>query len=67
MRGGYLRFQAQYLRRIRLPDPASLNLELCRRIAQAFRERDFTSLDELSLRAYELSDLPAFDFVDTRK
>ena len=66
MRGGYLRFQAQYLRRIRLPAPDSLRASLCERIRKAFRKRDFVGLDDLALKAYELKNLPAFDFVDTR-
>jgi adenine-specific DNA-methyltransferase len=66
MRGGYLRFQAQYLRRIRLPDPASIEARLASNIKQAFRRRDFKQLDWLALRAYGLRALPHFDFVDTR-
>jgi hypothetical protein len=66
MRGGYLRFQAQYLRRIRLPAPESLAAALCAKIKKAFRTRDFAALDNLSLQAYGLAELPAFDFVDTR-
>lgn len=66
MRGGYLRFQAQYLRRIRVPRPDSLPAELAAEIKTAFRARDFGQLDELALQAYGLAELPAFDFVDTR-
>ncbi|HET8934838.1 MAG TPA: Eco57I restriction-modification methylase domain-containing protein [Polyangiales bacterium] len=67
MRGRYLRFQAQYLRRIRLPDPNSLDAKLERAIKAAFQRRDFTRLDALALQAYGLPALPAFDFVDTRR
>lgn len=67
MRGGYLRFQAQYLRRIRVPDPASLSLAFRNKIQAAFRARDFKKLDSLALQAYGLEYLPAFSFVDTRK
>jgi adenine-specific DNA-methyltransferase len=67
MRGGYLRFQAQYLRRIRIPDPAALPARLARSIKAAFRGRAFSRLDELALEAYGLTELPTFDFVDTRK
>lgn len=67
MRGGYLRFQAQYLRRIRLPEPETLSTGLQNRIREAFATRDFRSLDSLALEAYGLDDLPDFDFVDTRK
>ncbi|HBL18428.1 MAG: DNA methyltransferase [Elusimicrobia bacterium GWA2_69_24] len=67
MRGSYLRFQAQYLRRIRVPDPADLPAKLTKAIRAAFIARDFKKLDELALEAYRLKELPAFDFVDTRK
>ncbi|MGK3967281.1 Eco57I restriction-modification methylase domain-containing protein [Sorangium sp. So ce118] len=67
MRGGYLRFQAQYLRRIRLPPPDSIAEDLRSELRSAFRERDFERLDELALRAYGVDALPGFSFVDTRK
>lgn len=67
MRGSYLRFQAQYLRRIRVPKPADLPEKLTKDIRAAFRARDFGRLDELALEAYGLKSLPPFDFVDTRK
>ncbi len=67
MRGGYLRFQAQYLRRIRVPRPESLSLKLQNEIKCAFRARNFAELDELSRIAYGLDELPSFDFVDTRR
>lgn len=67
MRGGYLRFQAQYLRRIRLPCAEAIPSRLQADIREAFRHRDFAALDALALRAYGLEQLPAFDFVDTRK
>jgi hypothetical protein len=66
MRGGYLRFQAQYLRRIRVPNPTEMDGCLKKEIKDAFRSRDFKRLDRLSLRAYGLKQLPDFDFVDTR-
>ncbi len=67
MRGSYLRFQAQYLRRIRLPGPEDISPQLARDIREAFAARDFKRLDELALKAYGLKSLPEFDFVDTRK
>ena len=67
MRGNYLRFQAQYLRRIRVPNPSGLSKSLCKAIRDAFRKRDFQKLDKLALDAYGLKRLPDFDFVDTRK
>ncbi len=67
MRGGYLRFQAQYLRRIRLPAPDEIPARLTSSIRSAFRKRDFPRLDALALKAYKLNSLPEFDFVDTRR
>ncbi len=67
MRGGYLRFQAQYLRRIRIPAPESLSRELSDSIRGAFRERDFQQLDTLALAAYRIDPLPEFPFTDTRR
>lgn len=66
MRGGYLRFQAQYLRRIRVPRPRSIPPSLAESIREAFRNRDFQQLDQLAMQAYGLSKLPEFNFVDTR-
>jgi hypothetical protein len=66
MRGGYLRFQAQYLRRIRLPAPPSIAPRVAKGLATAFEERDFGKIDRLALEVYGLNSLPAFAFVDTR-
>ncbi len=40
MRGGTYRFQAQYLRRIRVPDPRSISRRSARGLARAFQSRD---------------------------
>ena len=40
MRGGYLRFQAQYLRRIRVPRPEQIDAEQAEQLRDAFRRRD---------------------------
>jgi adenine-specific DNA-methyltransferase len=40
MRGGYLRFQAQYLRRIRVPNPKDLAKVHSAALREAFRNRD---------------------------
>ncbi len=40
MRGGYLRFQAQYLRRIRVPGPTQVPPTLATELIRAFRRRD---------------------------
>ena len=66
MRGGYLRFQAQYLRRIRLPVPQDVAAPLQAKIKKAFRGRNFPALGELALAVYGIPKLPEFDFVDTR-
>ncbi len=67
MRGSYLRFQAQYLRRIRIPKPDDIAPQLASDLREAFTARDFKRLDVLALRAYKLKSLPQFDFVDTRR
>ncbi len=67
MRGGYLRFQAQYLRRIHLPNSFDLPANLQKKIKTAFQKRSFSDLDDLALSAFSLENLPCFDFVDTRK
>lgn len=66
MRGGYLRFQAQYLRRIRVPAPKQLSPHIAAALSQAFEDRNFSRIDELALQAYGLRNLPGFHFVDTR-
>lgn len=67
MRGSYLRFQAQYLRRIRVPKPSDIPSQLAAEIRAAFLARSFKRLDTLALKAYNLKALPDFDFVDTRE
>jgi adenine-specific DNA-methyltransferase len=57
MRGGTLRFQAQYLRRIRVPDPDSLSEDLRDRLRVAFRDRDAGAATKASIEAYGISDL----------
>jgi hypothetical protein len=58
MRGGTLRFQAQYLRRIRVPSPASLNPATQEALASAFLARDVPRATDLALAAYGIDDLP---------
>jgi hypothetical protein len=59
MRGGYLRFQAQYLRRIRVPDPKSLSKVEAKALIKAFRERDRELATRTALTIYgiELSEM----------
>ncbi|MFD7231212.1 Eco57I restriction-modification methylase domain-containing protein [Streptomyces sp. NPDC059881] len=58
MRGGTLRFQAQYLRKIRVPDPAEMQQEDREALAKAFDERDEEAATKAALRAYGLDELP---------
>ncbi|MFD7529358.1 Eco57I restriction-modification methylase domain-containing protein [Streptomyces sp. NPDC059849] len=58
MRGGTLRFQAQYLRKIRVPDPAAISESDQAALAEAFDKRDVEAATEAALRVYGLSELP---------
>jgi tRNA1(Val) A37 N6-methylase TrmN6 len=60
MRGGTYRFQAQYLRMIRLPDPAAVKSE-AKHLRRAFSTRDRELATEAACRAYgiERQDLGA--------
>jgi adenine-specific DNA-methyltransferase len=58
MRGGYLRFQAQYLRRIRIPDIGSIEAETATALAHAFDHRDRQGATRLALPLYGLDSLP---------
>jgi adenine-specific DNA-methyltransferase len=52
MRGGYWRFQAQYLRRIRVPDPAALSTAQSEDLRKAFRQRDRSRATATALEIY---------------
>ncbi|MFJ4187458.1 Eco57I restriction-modification methylase domain-containing protein [Kitasatospora sp. NPDC089509] len=58
MRGGTLRFQAQYLRKIRVPDPAAIAAEDRVALADAFDRRDVKAATDAALRVYGLTELP---------
>ncbi len=58
MRGGYLRFQAQYLRRIRVPDPASIPPELAQTLRIAFENQDFELATRAAMEAYQIENIP---------
>jgi adenine-specific DNA-methyltransferase len=58
MRGGTLRFQAQYLRKIRVPDPATIRDSDRAALAEAFDKRDVKAATEAALRVYRLTELP---------
>jgi adenine-specific DNA-methyltransferase len=52
MRGGTLRFQAQYLKKIRVPDPSNVPSAVQDTLRQAFRDRDVEAATEASASAY---------------
>ncbi|HEY5192463.1 MAG TPA: Eco57I restriction-modification methylase domain-containing protein [Solirubrobacteraceae bacterium] len=58
MRGGYLRFQAQYLRRIRVPRHDSVPQRTARELVRAFEARDVERATAAALDAYGLEELP---------
>lgn len=58
MRGGTLRFQAQYLRRIRVPHPSEISETDRVALANAFDRRDVPAATDAALRAYGLTELP---------
>ena len=58
MNGGFLRFQAQYLRRIRVPRPEALTPRLERELARAFEERDAEAATGAALEAYGIDGIP---------
>ena len=58
MRGGTLRFQAQYLRRIRVPHPAEISDADATALATAFVARDVDAATEVALRLYSIDGFP---------
>lgn len=56
MRGGTYRFQAQYLRKIRVPDPAVLDVDQSAALATAFRARDRRSATAAAAAAYGINE-----------
>jgi len=56
MRGGTLRLQAQYLRRIRLPMPGDIPTHLQIELAEAFRSDDRTRATRAARQAYGLEE-----------
>jgi hypothetical protein len=55
MRGGYLRFQAQYLRRIRLPRWEDVSSELKARLVEAAGAGDIAKCNQAAFELYGLS------------
>lgn len=66
MRGGSYRFQAQYLRKVRLPSPHSLKMRDRRALARAFQARDVDAATEVSLRLFGLNNSEARDTLTAR-
>lgn len=56
MRGGTYRFQAQYLRKIRVPDPAALSADQSATLAEAFRARDRQAATAAAAAAYGIDE-----------
>jgi adenine-specific DNA-methyltransferase len=59
MRGGYLRFQAQYLRRICVPRLDQIDAPTRRLLKRAFRSRDHETATQTVLPLYGLDAVPA--------
>lgn len=58
MRGGTLRFQAQYLRRIRVPRPDAISFDHRKALIDAFRRRDVDAATAVALEIYGLQEWP---------
>lgn len=58
MRGGYLRFQAQYLRRIRVPRPQDIAPDQANALRVAFAIRDRDAATAVALAIYGIHKLP---------
>lgn len=58
MRGGYLRFQAQYLRRIRVPRLQDVGHGAATTLVDAFQRRDVKLATEVACNLYGIESLP---------
>ncbi|HSH80378.1 MAG TPA: Eco57I restriction-modification methylase domain-containing protein [Herpetosiphonaceae bacterium] len=58
MRGGYLRFQAQYLRRIRVPRPQDVGERQVAGLRHAFRQRNVALASRLAQDIYQINLFP---------
>lgn len=52
MRGGTLRFQAQYLKQIRVPNPEQIDPSVAQALRAAFRDRDVDGATKAACEAY---------------
>jgi hypothetical protein len=59
MNNGYLRFQAQYLRRIRVPRVEDVEAAQAQALSEAFENRDVDSATRVALALYDLSEIPS--------
>lgn len=64
MRGGYLRFQAQYLRRIRVPRPEHIRPDTAADLTRAFESRDRELATRAALDVYKLDSMPGKDIYE---
>lgn len=55
MRGGYLRFQAQYLRRIRVPSWSDVSERLRNALIEAAKADDIEACNRVTFELFELS------------
>jgi len=58
MLNDYLRFQAQYLRRIRVPDPAGISPKLAQELRDAFDTQDFKLATRAAMEVYQIDNIP---------
>lgn len=56
MRGGFLRFQAQYLRRIRVPRWADVSNEIRQELIRAAKTNDLVACNRAVFELYSLSE-----------
>jgi hypothetical protein len=55
MRGGYLRFQAQYLRRMRVPRASGISEEQAERLRRSFATHDVIAANAVAAEVYRLT------------
>ncbi|WP_310391925.1 Eco57I restriction-modification methylase domain-containing protein [Hymenobacter sp.] len=61
MRGGYLRMQAQYLRKIRVPAPAAITPAQAAALREAFQTRDVAAATRAAVAVYGIGHLWPLD------
>jgi len=64
MRGGTLRFQAQYLKQIRVPAPDAISEATASELRTAFRARDVDRATKASARVYKI-DIGEYELTDS--